>query len=155
PLAGARRMRPAARPLTFRAGGLSARGRSASIAKKQKSERWMAEKEPPGEEDTQQRSFDPLIIGVGASAGAAGSIERLFSNLKLESDQVLVLALQHREALDEGRLRIGLQRLDGVRLVEAADGMSIDGRTIYLCPANMITVINGERFAVRHAQQAA
>jgi two-component system CheB/CheR fusion protein len=114
----------------------------------------MAEKDISGEGDAQDLSSRPLIIGVGASAGAADSIERFLSNLKLESDQALVLALQHREALNESRLREGLQRLDGVKLVEAADNMPIGGGTIYLCPANMITAIQGDHFATRQAQQS-
>src|SRR5262249_21550654 len=112
----------------------------------------MPEKEISGE-DAQGQPSGPLIIGVGASAGAPDSIERFLSNLKLESDQVLVLALRHREALDEGRLRESLRRFYGVKLVEVTDGMPIDGQAIYLCPANMIAAIQGGKFALRPAQQ--
>jgi two-component system CheB/CheR fusion protein len=101
-----------------------------------------------------RKARSPLIIGVGASAGAAGSIERFVSNLSPAADQAVVLVLQHREALDEKRLRGAMQRLDGTQLREVTDGAPIEGGTIYLSPANMMTTVQGDRFAVRPAKQA-
>ncbi|HZR88141.1 MAG TPA: CheR family methyltransferase [Bradyrhizobium sp.] len=101
-----------------------------------------------------QSPRNPLIIGVGASASARDSLERFFSKLSLEDDQAIVLVAQHREALDEAWLRAQVQRLDGLKLAAVTDGAEIEGRTIYLCPANMITTLLGERFAVRAAEQA-
>ena len=96
----------------------------------------------------------PLVIGVGASAAAMSSIEQFFSRLSLESEQSIVLVLQHREAFDENLLRALLERLDGVSLSEPKDGAEIEGGTIYLCAANAITTIQGGKFAVRPAQEA-
>ncbi|MCA6110024.1 chemotaxis protein CheB [Bradyrhizobium cenepequi] len=109
----------------------------------------------PGSQPAQggRRAKPPLIIGVGASASAIDSIERFFSKLTLSSDQTIVLALQHREALDEGRLRAMLQRPEGTRLSEVQDGAAIEGGTIYLCPTDGITTIQGGRLAVRKAEQ--
>jgi two-component system, chemotaxis family, CheB/CheR fusion protein len=101
-----------------------------------------------------QRPRKPLIIGLGASAGARDSIERFFSRLSLGADQAIVLVTQHREALDEAWLRTQIQRLDGVSLTAATDGAEVEGKTVYLCPANMITTLLGDRFAVRAAEQA-
>ena len=96
----------------------------------------------------------PLVIGVGASAGAMGSIERFFSKFSLDPALAIILVLQHREAFDEKWLRDTVGRLDGARLSEPRDGAEIEGNTIYLCAANVITAIQGDRFAVRPAQQA-
>src|SRR5579885_1440056 len=101
-----------------------------------------------------QRPRKPLIIGLGASASARDSVERFFSHLALGADQAIVLVTQHREALDEAWLRAQVQRQDGVRLLEAVDGAEIEGNTVYLCPINMITTLQGDRFAVREAEQA-
>ncbi|MBV9559001.1 MAG: PAS domain-containing protein [Bradyrhizobium sp.] len=101
-----------------------------------------------------QRSRKPLVIGLGASAATRDSIERFLSRLTLPSDQAVVLVLQHREALDEVWLRDRIQQLDGIKLIEAADGLEIDGAAIYLGPADMITTLQGDRFAVRKAEQA-
>jgi two-component system, chemotaxis family, CheB/CheR fusion protein len=96
----------------------------------------------------------PLIIGVGASASARESFERLLSKLSVPADQAVVLVLQHREALDEAWLRNQLQRMDGVSLVDLTDGSPIEGGTIYLGPANKIMTVQAGRFAVRQAEQA-
>ena len=95
-----------------------------------------------------------MVIGVGASAGTMNSIERFFSRCSLDDAQAIVLVLQHREAFDEAWLRGVLERLNGARLAEPRDGAAIEGGTIYLCAADAITTIQGDRFAVRPAQQA-
>ena len=95
----------------------------------------------------------PLVVGVGASAGAMNSIERFFSRLSLDSQQAIVLVLQHREAFDEGWLRGVLGRIDGAQFAMASDGTEIKGNTIYLCAANMITTIQDSKFAVRPAHR--
>ncbi len=96
----------------------------------------------------------PLVIGVGASASVKGSIERFFSKLSLHPDQAIVLVLQHREAFDANWLRGILEHLDGENFSEPRDGVKIEGGTIYLCAADAITTVQGDRFAVRPAQQA-
>ena len=101
-----------------------------------------------------QTSRKPLIIGVGASASAKESIERFFSRLALGADQAIALVLQHREALDSAWLQERVRQLDGVKLIDASDGAEIEGKAVYLCPANMITTLQGEKFAVREAEQA-
>jgi two-component system CheB/CheR fusion protein len=96
----------------------------------------------------------PLIVGVGASAGAMDSIERFFSKLKLHPDQAVVLVLQYRDAVDETWLREVLQRADGGRVAEISDGLHPTGSTIYLCPADRITTVQDGHFSVRPAEQA-
>ncbi len=101
-----------------------------------------------------QKSRKPLIVGVGASASGKDSIERFFSRLALGADQAIALVLQHREALDRSWLQGRVQQLDGVKLVDASDGAEIEGKTVYLCPTNMITTLQGDKFVVRKAEQA-
>ena len=95
-----------------------------------------------------------LIVGVGASPSAKDSLERFFSKLAVGSDQAVVLVLQHRETLDEAWYGNNLSHLHSTHLADAVDGGKIEGGTIYLCPANMITTLQGDRFAVRRAEQA-
>ena len=82
------------------------------------------------------------------------SIERFFAKFSLDAEQTIVLVLQHREAFDEAWLRGVIARLDGTRLAEPSDGSAIEGGTIYLCAADVITTIQNDKFAVRPAQQA-
>jgi two-component sensor histidine kinase len=101
-----------------------------------------------------ERPRKPLIIGLGASASAKDSVERFFSRLSLAEDQAIVLVTRHQEALDEAWLRAQVQRLDGLKLASATDGAEIEGKTVYVCPANMIITVLGDRFAVGEAEQA-
>jgi two-component system, chemotaxis family, CheB/CheR fusion protein len=103
--------------------------------------------------DGKRQIAGPLIIGVGASADSIGSIERFFGTLTLREDQAVVLVLQNREALDDERLRGLIRPADGMRLSEISDGAAVEGRTVYLSPAAVITRIHGDRFAVREAEQ--
>lgn len=105
----------------------------------------------PGDGERQAKA--PLIIGVGASAGAVDSIERFFGKLTLGDDQAVVLVLQNREALTDERLRALIRRAEGARLSEISDGTTVEGGTIYLSPMAMITTIQGGRLAVRKAEQ--
>ncbi|MBR0719580.1 CheR family methyltransferase [Bradyrhizobium liaoningense] len=103
--------------------------------------------------DGEHQAKAPLVIGVGASAGAVNSIERFFAKLTLGDDQAVVLVLQNREALADGRLRALIQRAEGARLSDIIDGATVEGGTIYLSPVAMITTIHGGRLAVRRAEQ--
>ena len=96
----------------------------------------------------------PLVVGVGASTSARESIERFLAKLSLDPGQAVVLVLQHREALDEGWLRGIVDRLSDIRLSEPRDEARIEGGTIYLCAADVVTTIHNGRFVVRPAQQA-
>jgi two-component system CheB/CheR fusion protein len=107
---------------------------------------------PQGEKN--RRTNTPWVVGVGASAGALNSIERFFSRFSSDRDLAIVLVLQHREAFDEGWLRGTLNKPDGAKISEVSDGELIEGGTIYFCASGTITTIQGDRFAVRSAQQA-
>src|SRR3974390_3017797 len=107
---------------------------------------------PTGDNNRQAKAT--LVIGVGAPASAMSSIERFFSKFSRDTEQAVVLVLQHREAFGEGSLRGVLERLDGTKLAEPRDGLHIEGGTVYLCAVDAITTIQNDRFAVRPAQQA-
>lgn len=104
--------------------------------------------------DAERTLKSPLIIGVGASPGALDSIERFFAKLTVGVDQAVVVALQYHEAANEPRLRTAVQNSHGSRIAEIVDGHAVEGGTIYLCPPAMITTIQGDRFAIRKAEQA-
>jgi two-component system CheB/CheR fusion protein len=105
-------------------------------------------------QDKDGRTDKVMIVGVGASASAGDSLERFFSKLEVGPDQAIVLVLQHHEALDEAWPANNLAHVHGIGIAEVVDGGKAEGGTIYLCPTNMITTLQGERFAVRKAEQA-
>src|SRR5689334_22885685 len=105
----------------------------------------------PGERKRQSKA--PLIVGVGASAGAMDSIERFFASLKPDPDQAVVLVLRYRDAVEDARLRRALQRADGGRVAEISNGLAAAGGTIYVCPADMITTLRDGQFCLKPAEQ--
>lgn len=113
----------------------------------------MDDKAATGPASREQQSGARLIIGVGASAGAMDGIDRFFSNLSLEPDQALVLALQLHEAFDDTRLREILAKAHGATVSDIRDGATVAGGTIYVCPTAMITTVQGDKFAVRKTAQ--
>src|SRR3954470_14408652 len=89
----------------------------------------MDENEQSRQGENEFRIKRPLIIGVGASAGSPDSLEGFFARHTADADQAIVLVLQHREALDENRLRGILGREAGAVLAVPGDGDSIEGGT--------------------------
>ncbi|WP_183231762.1 CheR family methyltransferase [Bradyrhizobium sp. SBR1B] len=104
--------------------------------------------------DGERKFKSPLVIGVGASPAAMDSIARFFAKLNVADDQAVVLALQHHEAFDGPRLREMVQGSNGSKVADIRDGQTIEGGTVYLCQRAMITTIQGDRFAIRKAEQA-
>lgn len=96
----------------------------------------------------------PLVVGVGASAGSLDGLKRFLAELKLGSDQAVVLVLQHREALADGELRQALASRPDIQIADASDGGEIQGGTVYLPVADTITTLHDGRLAVRKAEQA-
>ncbi|MEN3383833.1 MAG: two-component system, chemotaxis family, CheB/CheR fusion protein [Hyphomicrobiales bacterium] len=108
----------------------------------------------PATDAAPPRRHNPVIVGIAASATAEGSLQLFFSKFDLDTELATVLVFQHREALDERKLRQTLSRFDSTAVVTAADGELIEGGKIYLCPPDMITTIQGDHFAVRRSQQS-
>jgi two-component system CheB/CheR fusion protein len=95
----------------------------------------------------------PIVIGVGASSSSVASIERFFSKLVLSPGEAIVLAVQHREALDVARVREALKKFDGLDISDVANGTAVQGGRIYLCAADVITTLNGGHLEVRPAER--
>jgi two-component system, chemotaxis family, CheB/CheR fusion protein len=82
----------------------------------------------------------PVVIGIGGSAAAVGSLVKLFAKIAAGPDQAIVVVVQHREALDEQVLRQALASRNGdLSLVD--DGAPVEGGNIYLSPPNVIVTI--------------
>jgi two-component system CheB/CheR fusion protein len=94
----------------------------------------------------------PIIVGVGASAAAPESLERFLSRMQIDGDQVVVLVVQHREALNEARLRDMMDGVDGLEIAPAEHGAPVAGGAVYLCEPDRITTLRDARFVVRKAE---
>ncbi|MBV9394434.1 MAG: methyltransferase, partial [Methylobacteriaceae bacterium] len=93
-----------------------------------------------------------FVIGIGASAGSIDALDNLLPKLTPEPDQAIVVVLQHRESLDESRLRQSLEKNDG-HFSKIADGAPAEGGRIYLCAPDLIVTIEDGRFQTRPAEE--
>ena len=95
----------------------------------------------------------PLIIGVGASASAVQSLERYVANLAPAADHATIVVLQHREALDEQRLREAVTKRNAPALTAIENGAEIEGGKIYIAEPDLIVTVKNGRFRTQKAQQ--
>jgi two-component system, chemotaxis family, CheB/CheR fusion protein len=94
----------------------------------------------------------PVVIGIGASAAAVGSLIKLFEKMAAGVDQAIIVVLQHREALDEQVLRQALASRNGdLSLID--HGAPVEGGRIYLSLPNVIVTLEDGRFRTRPAEE--
>ncbi|WP_376091679.1 CheR family methyltransferase [Roseomonas sp. CCTCC AB2023176] len=93
----------------------------------------------------------PVVIAVSGSAASTASLEFLLTRLPRGGAEALVLALQHREALDEARFRAVLAAA-GRELTAIADGLPVEGGRTYLPDAGALVTVEEGRFRTRPAE---
>ncbi|WP_018263553.1 CheR family methyltransferase [Methylobacterium sp. WSM2598] len=98
---------------------------------------------------------DPVgvVLAVSASAASPASLERLLAGPLPSAQVATILILQHREILDEARLRLALG-LSGRGLTAVEDGLPLAGGRLYLPAPGAIATIERGRFRTRPAEQA-
>ncbi|MBV0892616.1 PAS domain S-box protein, partial [Paracoccus sp. Z118] len=95
----------------------------------------------------------PAIVAITASAGRTGSLRSLLERLPPPDGAAVLLALQHREALDEDRFREAVAAA-GHDLTEAADGTPVQPGRLYLPGPGQIATLNAGRIQLRPTSQA-
>ncbi len=81
-----------------------------------------------------QSDDDPLIVGVGASAGGLEALGNLLANMTLDSTALIVV--QHMSPTHETMLPALLSRECNYRIVLAEDGMPVKANHVYVIPPN-------------------
>ncbi|WP_455429905.1 CheR family methyltransferase [Microvirga arabica] len=94
-----------------------------------------------------------MIIAVGASGANSQPVERFLSELSLDKSMAVILTFQHREALDEERLRQHLTR-QRLELSLASDGVLLEAGKIYCPSPNTVLTLADGHFRSRVAQEA-
>ncbi|ACL58661.1 CheR family methyltransferase [Methylobacterium nodulans] len=101
-------------------------------------------------------SADPtpcVIVAVSASGASPRSLEFLLAHLPPQDRAALVVVLQHRDGLDEERLRLATAQ-GGRTLTPVADGAPVVPGRVYLPDPNLIVTVDGDRFRTRPADRA-
>ena len=85
----------------------------------------------------------PRIVGLGASAGGLASLEQFFSSVPADS-ALAYIVVQHMDPTRKTLLCSLLQRVTTLPVREAAEGMPVEGNTVYVIPPNSeLTVCQG------------
>lgn len=93
------------------------------------------------------RTDQPLVVGIGASAGGLEAFKTFFANMPADSGMAFVL-VQHLAPDHKSMLTDLLGRTTPMKVVEAADGMSIAANQVFVIPPNATLTIEGGRLRV-------
>ncbi len=94
----------------------------------------------------------PVVLVIGVPAAEPDSLVRVLTALPADAGLAVVLAVQHREALDEEGLRRALGERAGA-LAEAADGVPLEAGRVYLPAPDQVVTLEAGRFRARPAEQ--
>ncbi|MEO5566592.1 MAG: chemotaxis protein CheB [Luteimonas sp.] len=85
----------------------------------------------------------PLIVGIGASAGGLEAFTSFLCNMPAESDMGFVL-VQHLAPTHDSMLAELLGRHTSMPVIEAAEGMKVEPRHVYVIPPDAtLTIVDG------------
>jgi two-component system CheB/CheR fusion protein len=85
----------------------------------------------------------PLIVGIGASAGGLEAFKGFFTHMPADSDMGFVL-VQHLAPQHNSLLVDLLSRHTAMPVIEAADGMKVESRHVYVIPPDAtLTIADG------------
>jgi two-component system CheB/CheR fusion protein len=89
-------------------------------------------------------------LAIGGSGSDTGGLIRVLAGLSDLPGMVVVVALQHRELLDEEGFRRALGSHAGA-LAPVADGVPLELGRVYLNPPDMVVTLDQDRLRTRPA----
>jgi two-component system CheB/CheR fusion protein len=95
-----------------------------------------------------------MIVGVGASAGGFEAFKDLLEALPVPSGLAFVF-IQHLEPSHQSMLPALLGRVTRMKVVEATDGVALEGDHVYVAPPNANLVIMNGVLTLQSIEQAA
>lgn len=91
-------------------------------------------------------------MALSASAASTGSLQRVLAGLPRLDGLAVIIALQHRSALDEDGFRHALSKA-GRELADIRDDALVEGGRTYLIGADLVVSVESGRFRTRPAEQ--
>lgn len=92
-------------------------------------------------------------LTLSASAASTGPLQRILTGMPRLDGLAVMIALQHREALDENGFQLALAAA-GIELTAVQDGAAIEGGHIYLVGAHLVASVENGHFRTRPADEA-
>ncbi|KUM25081.1 hypothetical protein AU467_27285 [Mesorhizobium loti] len=87
------------------------------------------------------------VIGIGASAGGIGALQKFFPGAPADSGFAYVV-IQHLDAEHESVLASIIQRCTAIETRTAAEGMAVEPNNIYVVPPGASVTIEKQHFRV-------
>lgn len=86
------------------------------------------------------------IVGIGASAGGLEALKLFFENMPIDTGLAFVV-IQHLDPNHTGIMPELLQRITGMKVLQATDGLKVKPNIVYVIPPNKsMSVLNGALF---------
>lgn len=86
------------------------------------------------------------IVGIGASAGGLEALEQFFKNMPVNNGMAFVV-IQHLDPNHVGIMPELLQRITGMKVVQASDKLKVKPNCVYVIPPNKsMSILNGSLF---------
>ncbi|HLO61319.1 MAG TPA: chemotaxis protein CheB, partial [Bacteroidales bacterium] len=82
-----------------------------------------------------KKSNDFPIVGIGASAGGLEALEQFFSNMPENCNMAFVI-IQHLDPTRESITSQLLQRVTGMKVLQATDDLKVSINHVYIIPPN-------------------
>jgi len=83
------------------------------------------------------------IIGIGASAGGLDALEEFFKNMPSDKGMAFIV-IQHLDPSHPGIMPMLLQRITGMKVLEASDRLKVNPNSVYVIPPNKsMSLLNG------------
>jgi two-component system, chemotaxis family, protein-glutamate methylesterase/glutaminase len=86
--------------------------------------------------------FKPKIVVIGASTGGPTVLEKVFSQIG-QPLSCPVLIVQHMPPVFTATFAARLQKVSGLRVMEAQDGQTVDQNCVYVAPGNFHMTLSG------------
>jgi PAS domain S-box-containing protein len=77
-----------------------------------------------------------IVVGIGASAGGLEALQEFIKNLPHNNDKLAYIIAQHLSPTYKSMMVELLRKNSPLDVVEAADGLKIEARKIYIAPPN-------------------
>ncbi|AZO53749.1 MULTISPECIES: CheR family methyltransferase [unclassified Mesorhizobium] len=101
----------------------------------------------PGDRTVAPANGSFPIVGIGASAGGIGALQKFFPEVPADSGFAYVV-IQHLDAEHESVLASIIQRCTSIETQPAAEGIEIERNKIYVIPPGVSVTVGKHRFHV-------
>lgn len=126
-----------------------------STPKKSPTQRTAAPPEPDDVQSAAREGIDPIVVGLGASAGGLEALQTFFANMPPSDTGMCFVVITHQRANRASVLPFLLQKCTTMDVVEAREGMRLEARHVYVAPPGQNLALIDGRLHLFEAERSA